>query len=87
MFSAGLFQKTIKGDQNVQLNRAFLRRKLLQKVLEDSRSHITEAEDERVIGGAARPHLEAAQPLGVPPVSPVVMSVPYHLKDCISIVL
>ena len=41
----------------------------------NSRSHVTKAEDKRVIGGAARPHLEATQPLGVQPVSPIVMLV------------
>ena len=87
MFSAGLFQKTIKGDQNVKLNRAYPRQKLLQKVPEDSRSHVTKAEDERVIGGATWPHLEAAQPLGVPLVSLIVLSVPHRLKDCISTIL
>ena len=53
VFSAGLFQKTIKEDQNVKLNRAYLRRKLLQKVLEDSRSHVTEAEGRRLPGEAS----------------------------------
>ena len=52
VFSAGLFQKTIKGDQDIKLSHAYPWRKLLQKVLEDFRSHITEAEGERVIGGA-----------------------------------
>ena len=57
MFLAGLFQKTIKGDQNVKLNHAYPRRKLLQKVVEDSRSHVTEAEGRRLPGGATQPQL------------------------------
>ena len=54
MFSVGLFQKTIKGDQNVKLNRTYPWGKLLQKIPWDSRSHVTEAEGDRMTG-AARP--------------------------------
>ena len=57
IFLAWLFQKTVKGDQNVKLNCACPRRKLLQKVAEDTKSHVTEADPEGMIGGADWPHL------------------------------
>ena len=57
VFSAGLFQKTIKGDQDIKLSHAYPWRKLLQKVLEDSGRHHTEAETEALTCGANRPHL------------------------------
>ena len=44
MFSAGLFQKTIKEDQNIKLNHDYPQRNQLQKFLEDTRSHATEAD-------------------------------------------
>ena len=57
MFSAGFNQKNDKGDSNVKGKIRILMRNQLQKVLGDSRSHVTEAEAERLLGGAARPHL------------------------------
>ena len=44
VFSAGVIQKTIKEDQNVKWNYAYPQQKLLQKVLEDTRSHATKAD-------------------------------------------
>ena len=66
VFLAGLFQKSIKEDQNIKLNRTYPWWKLLQNVLENSRSHVTEAEGRRLPGWATQPHLQAAYPLGSP---------------------
>ena len=76
MLSVGLFQKTVKEDQNVKLNRAYPWWKLLRKVLEDSGGLHTEAGDEMLTCGAA-------QPLGPPVSLCVVMSVPHRLLGSI----
>ena len=52
VFSAGFIQKTIKGDQNVKLNRAYPSRKQFQKVLEDPRRQSAEAEHVPLTCGA-----------------------------------
>ena len=57
MFSAGFIKKTVKVDQIIKLNHAYLRRKQLQKVLEDTKRHSTEAGHERMLGRASQPHL------------------------------
>jgi hypothetical protein len=44
--SAGFIQKTIKVDLHVKINYAYPQQNGHQKVLEDSRGHHTEAEDE-----------------------------------------
>ena len=75
VFSVGLFQKTIKGDQNVKLNHAYPRQKLLQKVPEDSRSHVIEVEGRRL-----------PNPLGPPVRLRLAKSVLRCLKDCIFVV-
>ena len=83
VFSAGLFFKIVKGDQNVKLNHAYPQRKLLQKVPEDLGRHHTEEEAETLTCGAARPHMQAAQP----PIPTwqflLCTSVLHCLKDCI----
>ena len=83
VFLVELFQKTINGDQNIKLNRVYPRQKLLQKVLEDSRSHVTEAEGRRLLGGGTRPHLQAACPPRPTGQSLFSTSVLHRLKDCI----
>ena len=72
MFSAGFIQKIVKGDLNVKGKIRIPPWNQLQKVSEDSRSHVTEAEDETVIGGAARPHMG-------PLVNLVAMSISHRL--------
>ena len=62
IFSVGFIQKIIKGDQNVKLNRTYPSHKQLQKVLEDTRSHATEADIEGMIGGAGRSPIPTSQP-------------------------
>ena len=57
MFSAGFNQKTNKGDLNVKGKIRISLRNQLQKVLGDSKSHVTKAEAERLPSGATRPHL------------------------------
>ena len=47
VYSTGFIQKSIKVDLNVRINRNYLQRKQLQKVLEDSRRQTTEGEGER----------------------------------------
>jgi hypothetical protein len=58
-FQQGLFQKTIKVDQNDKLNHAYMPYKQLQKVPEDTRSHPTEADLERMRGGAVNLRFES----------------------------
>ena len=64
MFLAGFIQKTVKVNQIFKVNCAYLEQKLLQKVLEDSRRHHTEAEGEAPLAPptgrpAPRAHLSA----------------------------
>ena len=87
VFSAGFIQKTIKGDQNVKLNRAYPSRKQFQKVLEDPRRQPTQADLERMPGGAGQPHLLVGRPLAPPIGLRLAMLVLHRLKDCIYIVL
>ena len=69
VFSARFIQKTVKVDLDVRINRAYSRRKQLQKVPEGSREHHTEAEGEMAPGGAGQPLLR--------------MSVHHRLLGCI----
>jgi hypothetical protein len=58
-FQQGLFQKTVKVDQNDKLSHAYLSYKQLQKVPEDTRSHATEADLDRMRGGAVSLRFES----------------------------
>ena len=87
VFSAGFIQKTIKLDLHVRFNRAYQQRNGHQKTLEDSRGLHTEAKPEWLIGGASRPHLQAAWPLGPPVSLRVAMSVLHRLLGFIYAVL
>ena len=57
VFVGGFKKKTVKVDPIVRLNRKYLQRKQLQKILEDSRRQTTKAEGRWLPGGASRPHL------------------------------
>ena len=52
IFSAGFIQKTVKVDLYVRFNRAYPQRNGHQKTLEDSKGLHTEAERQRLPGGA-----------------------------------
>ena len=86
VFLAGFNQKTAKEDLIVKGKHRIPLRYLRGKTLEGSRSHVTEAEDQRMTCGAARPHCQAAHPPMGPPVSLVAMSVSHLLLGCISAV-
>jgi hypothetical protein len=83
MFSAGFNQNTTKEDMFVKGNLIILPRNWHGKTLEDSRRLSTKAEAKTLPGGADRLLLRAAQPLGVPPIILVAMSVLHHLLGCI----
>ena len=87
VFSAEFIQKTIKADLHVRINHAYPPWNGHQKVQKDSREHHTKAGAERLPGGADRPHLQAAQPLGPPVSLHVAMLVLHRLLDCIYAVL
>ena len=80
VFSAGFIQKTVKVDLHVGISHAYPLRNEHQKTLEDSRGHHTKAGGETPPGGAN-------QPLGVPPISLLGMSVLHCLLGCIYVVL
>jgi hypothetical protein len=86
MISAGFIQKTVKGDLYVKVNYAIPPRNQRGKVSEDSRGLHTKAGGEPLTCGARRPHLQAAGPLWVLPITLVAMSVSHHLLGCISAV-
>ena len=87
MISVGFIHKTVKVDLHVRFNRAYPQRNGYQKTLEDSRGLHAEAQRQSLTGGAGRPHLQAARPLGPPVSLRVVMSVLHWLLGCIYAVL
>ena len=72
VFPAGFNLKTAKEDLNVKGKYGVPPRYLRGKALEGSRSHVTEAEDHPLTGGAARCPL-------VPPISHLSTSVSHRL--------
>ena len=64
VFARGFNQKTVKVDPFVRLNRNYLGRKQLKKILEDSRRQTTKEEHKTMTCGAGRTHLQARQPNG-----------------------
>jgi hypothetical protein len=83
MFLAGFNQKNVKEDLFVKRNHEILPHNWHGKTLEDSRRLSTKAEAKPLPGGAGWPHLEAAWPLGVPPISLLAMLVLHRLLGCI----
>jgi hypothetical protein len=83
VFLAGFNQKTKKDDQNVKYNQTYPRRKLLQKVPEDTRGHHTAVDPERMTCRVGRPHHHAAQS----PVEPICQELSEYSStaslDCI----
>ena len=86
VFSTGFNHKNVKVDLHVRFNCAYPPRNEHQKTLEDSRGLHAEAESEGLPGGAIRPHLQAARPLGPPVDLCVAMSVLHHLLGRIYVV-
>ena len=87
VFLAGFNQKTAKEDLIVKGKHRIPLRYLRGKTLEGSRSHVTEAEDQRMTCGATRPHCQVARPPMGPPDSLVTMSVSYCLLGYIYAIL
>jgi hypothetical protein len=76
VISAGLFQKTVKGDLFVKQNQGIIPCHIRGKVLEDTKGHHAEAGPDRPPGGTYRSHPHAGRHPLVPP--------RLHLLECSS---